>query len=153
MITHRPRRSRRASSALEFALALPFFMTLVLGTLDLGYFFRQHEVVALAVMDGVRMGASTRTDSVGTTGDANTTAELADVAIVAKQVTERLLIEAKICTASADCGVTAATTAYTHGGYRLTVTAAPAYKRIVKGFTVAPGTLYNSQSAKVENYK
>ena len=51
-----PRDGRRGAAAVEFALVLPLFMTLVMGGVDYGYFFFSEQVVANAAREGARAG-------------------------------------------------------------------------------------------------
>lgn len=53
----RPRRSRRGSQAVEFALILPVMMALTSGIIDYGWFYSQQLQVVSAARDGAR-GAS-----------------------------------------------------------------------------------------------
>jgi Flp pilus assembly protein TadG len=49
----------RGAAAVEFALVLLLFMTLVMGGLDFGYFFYSQQVVANAAREGARAGTLT----------------------------------------------------------------------------------------------
>jgi hypothetical protein len=52
-----PRRNpSRGAAAVEFALVLPLFVTLVMGSVDYGYFFFSEQVVANAAREGARAG-------------------------------------------------------------------------------------------------
>jgi Flp pilus assembly protein TadG len=57
--THEAREARkeRGAAALEFALALPLLMTLVLGLIDFGYLFYLQLVVQNAAREGARAGS------------------------------------------------------------------------------------------------
>jgi Flp pilus assembly protein TadG len=60
----RPRRSiggrrrdaQSGGAAVEFALVLPLFMTLVMGAVDYGYFFFSEQVITNAAREGARAG-------------------------------------------------------------------------------------------------
>jgi Flp pilus assembly protein TadG len=53
----RKKSKERGAAAVEFALVLPFFLLLVLGTIDYGYFFFVSEVVTNAAREGARAGS------------------------------------------------------------------------------------------------
>jgi Flp pilus assembly protein TadG len=58
MRVHKKRRSGvRGAAAVEFAIVLPLFLTLVLGTIDYGYYFFVSEVVTNAAREGARAGS------------------------------------------------------------------------------------------------
>lgn len=55
----RPGRERsRAQSLVEFAVALPIFMVLLLGMLEFGFVFTHHLGLEYATREGARMGAA-----------------------------------------------------------------------------------------------
>jgi Flp pilus assembly protein TadG len=53
----RKRRRQRGAAAVEFALVLPVFLLLVLGTIDFGYYFFVSEIVTNAAREGARAGS------------------------------------------------------------------------------------------------
>jgi Flp pilus assembly protein TadG len=68
------RGSERGAAAVEFALVIPVFLMLVLGTIDFGYYFFVSEVVTNAAREGAR--AATVLDPTTTAwGAARTEAE------------------------------------------------------------------------------
>ena len=48
---------RRGGAAVEFALVLPIFLLLVMGTVDYGYYFFSDQVMAGAAREGARAGS------------------------------------------------------------------------------------------------
>ncbi len=68
------RRPERGSAAVEFALILPLFMLLVLGSLDWGYYFFVTQVVTNAAREGARAGTLDPTDDSLAVSDATSTA-------------------------------------------------------------------------------
>lgn len=48
---------RRGANAIEFALILPIFVTLMMGVIEYSWFFFQRSTVVNAVRDGCRAGA------------------------------------------------------------------------------------------------
>jgi Flp pilus assembly protein TadG len=53
----RPSRNpQRGAAAVEFALILPLFLTLLMGTLDYGYYFFSDQIVTNAAREGARAG-------------------------------------------------------------------------------------------------
>jgi TadE-like protein len=52
------RRASRAQSLVEFAVALPIFMVLLLGMLEFGFVFTHHLGLEYATREGARMGAA-----------------------------------------------------------------------------------------------
>lgn len=53
-----PRRARRGGAALiEFALIMPLFLAIMLGTFDVAWLFWQNAAMQVAVQDGCRVGA------------------------------------------------------------------------------------------------
>jgi Flp pilus assembly protein TadG len=53
----RGRRRDRGAAAVEFAIVLPVFLTIVLGGIDFGYYFFASEVVTNAAREGARVGS------------------------------------------------------------------------------------------------
>jgi len=53
----RTRKGDRGAAAVEFAIVLPLFLVLVLGTIDFGYFFFVTEVMTNAAREGARAGS------------------------------------------------------------------------------------------------
>lgn len=47
----------RGAAAVEFAMVLPLFLLLVLGTIDYGYYFFVSEIVTNAAREGARAGS------------------------------------------------------------------------------------------------
>jgi Flp pilus assembly protein TadG len=56
-------RSERGAAAVEFALILPVFLLIVLGTIDFGYFFFVSEIVGNAAREGARAGSVVEPDA------------------------------------------------------------------------------------------
>jgi len=52
----RRRNSERGAAAVEFALVLPLFLALLMGTIDYGYFFFTDQIVTNAAREGARAG-------------------------------------------------------------------------------------------------
>jgi Flp pilus assembly protein TadG len=50
------RNPQRGAAAVEFALVLPLFMALLMGTIDYGYFFFSDQIVTNAAREGARAG-------------------------------------------------------------------------------------------------
>jgi Flp pilus assembly protein TadG len=50
------RNPQRGAAAVEFALVLPLFMALLMGTIDFGYFFYSTQIVTNAAREGARAG-------------------------------------------------------------------------------------------------
>lgn len=69
------RRGDRGAAAVEFAIVLPLFLTLVLGTIDFGYFFYVSEVVTNAAREGARAGSVADPVTGDPVGDADTAAK------------------------------------------------------------------------------
>jgi Flp pilus assembly protein TadG len=58
-LSRRPRRDRQSGgAAVEFAIVLPLFCTLIFGMIDYGWYFYQRFSVVAAVRDGVRVGVT-----------------------------------------------------------------------------------------------
>jgi len=53
----RKKSKERGAAAVEFALVLPLFLWLVLGTIDFGYYFFVSEIVTNAAREGARAGS------------------------------------------------------------------------------------------------
>ena len=53
------RAGRRGANAVEFALTLPIFLTLMLGIMDYGYLMMAQAILDAAAMQGTREGAIT----------------------------------------------------------------------------------------------
>ena len=76
------RAKRRGANAIEFALTLPVFFTIVFGVLDYGYLMMAQAVLDAAVMEGTREGAIT---------DPNQSGDIAGVAEArAQSIAEQL---------------------------------------------------------------
>jgi Flp pilus assembly protein TadG len=56
-MARRKTRKEQGAAAVEFALVLPLFLLLVLGTIDFGYYFFVSEVVTNAAREGARAGS------------------------------------------------------------------------------------------------
>ena len=54
----RGRRDRRGAVVVEFALVLPIFMALLLGTIELGRVFEVSQILATAVREGARFASA-----------------------------------------------------------------------------------------------
>ncbi|SRR6266700_2176619 len=52
----RSRDSQRGAAAVEFALVLPLFLALLMGTIDYGYYFFSDQIVINAAREGARAG-------------------------------------------------------------------------------------------------
>ena len=57
------RRGETGQNLVEFALALPLFLVLLLGAIDFGWAFRVHMAATNAAREGARLGATGATDS------------------------------------------------------------------------------------------
>jgi Flp pilus assembly protein TadG len=57
MIAGRRRDPQRGAAAVEFALVLPLLLTLVLGSIDWGWFFFIDQLVTNAAREGARAGS------------------------------------------------------------------------------------------------
>ena len=57
LMRRRKCKRERGAAAVEFALILPLFLLLVLGTIDFGYYFFVSEVVTNAAREGARAGS------------------------------------------------------------------------------------------------
>jgi Flp pilus assembly protein TadG len=53
----RGRRRERGAAAVEFALVLPLFIALLMGSIDYGYYFFSEQVVTNAAREGARAGS------------------------------------------------------------------------------------------------
>jgi Flp pilus assembly protein TadG len=51
-----PRNPERGAAAVEFALVLPLFLTVLMGTVDYGYYFFSDQIVTNAAREGARAG-------------------------------------------------------------------------------------------------
>jgi Flp pilus assembly protein TadG len=54
-----PRRPEEGAAAVEFALVFPVFAALVMGSMDLGYYFFAKQIVTNAAREGARAGTTT----------------------------------------------------------------------------------------------
>jgi len=52
----RSRNPQRGAAAVEFALVLPLFLALLMGTIDYGYFFFSDQIATNAAREGARAG-------------------------------------------------------------------------------------------------
>lgn len=52
-----PDRRQRGGAAVEFAIVMPLFLTMVMGSIDFGYFFFSDQVVTNAAREGARSGS------------------------------------------------------------------------------------------------
>ncbi|MBN2575343.1 MAG: pilus assembly protein [Deltaproteobacteria bacterium] len=71
----RTRKTDRGAAAVEFAIVLPLFLTLVLGTIDFGYFLYVSEVVTNAAREGARAGSVADPNTGDPVGDADVAAK------------------------------------------------------------------------------
>ncbi|HET6149884.1 MAG TPA: TadE/TadG family type IV pilus assembly protein [Polyangia bacterium] len=55
LVRHR-RSTERGAAAVEFALVLPLFLMLLMGTIDYGYYFFSDQIVTNAAREGARTG-------------------------------------------------------------------------------------------------
>jgi Flp pilus assembly protein TadG len=55
-VSNRGPTSQRGAAAVEFAIILPLLVSLVLGTIDWGYYFFVQQVVTNAAREGARVG-------------------------------------------------------------------------------------------------
>jgi TadE-like protein len=72
-----PRDRQRGVAAVEFALVLPLFLTLVLGAIDWGWFFFIDQIVTNAAREGARAGTLLAPPPVSSGGQAEDAAEAA----------------------------------------------------------------------------
>jgi Flp pilus assembly protein TadG len=76
------RHPQRGAAAIEFALILPLFLTLVLGAIDWGWYFFIDQLVTNAAREGARAGTLLPPRPTSTAGQAETAAENAGLAFL-----------------------------------------------------------------------
>lgn len=75
-------RTRRGSNALEFAVALPIYLVVLAGTLEMGWFFNQQMTVTMVGRDAARAGSLTLVgEDPVQEGQAHATQDLADAGL------------------------------------------------------------------------
>jgi Flp pilus assembly protein TadG len=72
-----PRDRQRGVAAVEFALVLPLFLTMVLGAIDWGWFFYIDQLVTNAAREGARTGSLVPPPPTSTVGQATYAAQQA----------------------------------------------------------------------------
>lgn len=93
-------RSRRGANAIEFALTLPVFVTVIFASVEYGWYFFEQAVVVEATRAGCRMGSVRHPDDPTEPAD--------DVA--RDEMLDRLRAEWPSCSGSGDCEVDVAYT-------------------------------------------
>jgi Flp pilus assembly protein TadG len=76
------RNSQRGAAAIEFALVLPLLLTLVLGSIDWGWYFFIDQLVTNAAREGARAGSLVPPRPTSTAGQAERAAEDAGLAFL-----------------------------------------------------------------------
>ncbi len=131
----RPRRDRRrGAAAVEFALVLPLFVTVLFGVIEYGWVFYQNFNVASSVRDGLRVGV--------------TVAQVAspDPKATAVKRTQDLLTAVGINPASVTLN---ATYNGTPPSKTLSLSASTPYKALI-GFVPVPSTIAYSMTMLLE---
>lgn len=83
LCARRPARAtQRGAAAIEFALVLPLFLTLVLGAIDWGWYFFIDQLVTNASREAARAGTMVPPRPTSTAGQAETAAENAGLAFL-----------------------------------------------------------------------
>lgn len=78
----RTRHSQHGAAAIEFAIILPLFLTLVLGAIDWGWYFFIDQLVTNAAREGARAGSVLPPRPASTVGQAERAAEDAGLAFL-----------------------------------------------------------------------
>jgi len=76
------RNRQRGAAAVEFALVLPLFLTLVLGAIDWGYFFFVDQIVTNCAREGARAGTVLAPRPTSTAAQAEAAAKAASEAFL-----------------------------------------------------------------------
>jgi Flp pilus assembly protein TadG len=76
------RSRQRGAAAVEFALVLPIFLTLVLGAIDWGWFFFIDQVVTNCAREGARAGTLLAPPPISTAAEAEAAAKKASEAFL-----------------------------------------------------------------------
>jgi len=122
------RTSRRGATALEFVLALPVFLMVVLGVAEVSHYMSSLYLVQRAARDGARVGAVTL-EGLHPTGDQ----------IVANaEAQAKFVLNAGGRPCNDVCTVTADWTAQSDGFYYVTVYVAEPHKAITPGLGLVP---------------
>lgn len=133
-----PRRSRRGSQAVEFALVLPVLLTLTAGIVDYGWYYSTELTVIHAVREGARAGAA------ADQGD--------DACSIARVATVEALQASGFTTASpsnVDVEVVDAPTIGT-GGRTITVTVSMPYNELW-GLVTTPTNMIAAMTMRMED--
>jgi Flp pilus assembly protein TadG len=132
-----PRRSRRGSQAVEFALVLPVLLTLTAGIVDYGWYYSTELTVIHAVREGARAGAAAEEDD--------------DACTIATNATVEALNASGFTSATAgnvDVAVVDAPTIGT-GGLTITVTVSMPYNELW-GLVTTPTNMIASMTMRME---
>ncbi len=89
-----PRRARRGSQAVEFALTLPVLVTMLLALVDYGWFFLRQAMVVNTVRESMRFGAMQTPDVGDLPGDCSPCTSGAADAIVTSLATYGIVVDA-----------------------------------------------------------
>ncbi|GDX79568.1 hypothetical protein LBMAG42_13790 [Deltaproteobacteria bacterium] len=82
VVPRAPRRFRRGSQVVEFALVLPILCAMVLGLVDYGWFFLQQSMVTNSIREAMRYGAIQTPAAGDLTGECSTCVDGAAAEIV-----------------------------------------------------------------------
>jgi len=130
----RRRRGQRGATAVEFALVLPVFLTVVFGVIEYGWVFYQQFNLAGAVRDGLRQGV---TISQTASPDPRSTA----------------VTKAQANLTTLGVSLTGVTLAATYGGASptktMTLSGTMTYKKMI-GFVPTPSTLKYAMTMMLE---
>jgi Flp pilus assembly protein TadG len=88
-VSKRGRSSQHGAAAVEFAIILPLLVSIVLGTIDWGYYFFVQQIVTNAAREGARVGTLYDPATPGSEALA-----LADAEVTAKSYLDRAGLEA-----------------------------------------------------------
>lgn len=151
--------SRRGAAAAEMALVIPFLVTILFGSIEMGRYFMSSHIVAKAVRDGARFASRQSFTSMpcnGTPTNETDIKNLVRTGTTASGGNSRLPFwtSAGTITITITCDSTAAYTASgiyvnaTGGARRVTVTASVPYQTLF-GFTLGTLTVPGRSEAAV----
>lgn len=100
------RERQRGVAAVEFALVLPLFLTLVMGAIDWGWFFYIDQLVTNAAREGARAGTLLPPLPTSTTGQAKYAAEEAGLDFLERVKLSRTGVSAVVTTVGTTVGTT-----------------------------------------------
>jgi Flp pilus assembly protein TadG len=119
-------RRRRGAQAVEFAMIAPFFLMMISGIVDFGWYFQQESAVNAIVRDAGRHGSLTSPSTA-----AATTRNAACAALYAE----------RLATSTTDCSEVSVTVSGTSPDQLIAIAADPPYRPLF-GATVAPSRLH-----------